>query len=396
MNLQKLAACAALALGLAAPAQAADIDLSPDRGLRVRFPSLDTTLRLGGRLHLDYALFEDDQVPIDDDFDVRRGRLYLDGRVAEDWHAKVEFDFAAINRGWRSVWVGYDGIRRTRLRAGNHTMPFGLEEVGSSNDTLFAERSLASALAPSFGTGASLSTRGKLWHRSRWLVSGGGFIEPFGNTSYDRHRSEHASFAGRAVVAPWVRKRQVVHLGGSFQYRDVIGDDTWRVSRRPGSALAPRLLDVTLSDVDSVMSFGAEAALLLGPVLVQGEYLRAEIEREGGSALDEPAFDGGYVQASWVVTGERHRYSRATGTFGGVKPRNWWGAFEVAGRWGTLDLDDSGVVGGEADDLSVGLNWYLRRNLRLLFNYVRVDAEQSGTREADDPQIFQFRFMYFL
>jgi phosphate-selective porin len=47
----------------------------------------------------------------------------------------------------------------------------------------------------------------------------------------------------------------------------------------------------------------------------------------------------------------------------------------VAARVSSLDLSDS-PVGGQADDTSVGVNWYIGHNVRLMANYVhsRVDG----------------------
>ena len=391
-----LAAAFCLALGASATAQVVDAGLSPDDGLRVDFPLHDVSLRLGGRLHLDGAVFEDDESETDNDFEVRRARPYLEVRVGDDWRAKAEYEVTAGDHGWRNVWLGFDGLPRTHLRLGNQTLPFGLEESASSNDVVFAERSVASGLTSDFGTAFSARVSGRLFARARGLLAAGVYMEPFGNMSYDRHRSEHVGGVGRAVLAPYVRKRRVIQLGGSIDYRDLYGDDRWRISQRPESALAPRLTHVTLSDVDTVLGFGVEAAAEFGPLLLQGEYLRSEIQRQSDSSLDDPSFYGGYAQASYVLTGERHRYARSTATFGSVKPRHRWGAVELAARASALDLNDSGVDGGRVYDYTAGLNWYLRENLRLTFDYIYVDGEQSGTRDSDDPQIFQFRFMFFL
>ena len=45
-------------------------------------------------------------------------------------------------------------------------------------------------------------------------------------------------------------------------------------------------------------------------------------------------------------------------------------------RWSTLDLVDAGVAGGESDNITAGLNWYLNRNIRLVFNFVNVDGKR--------------------
>jgi phosphate-selective porin OprO/OprP len=391
MHIHSRLAAAAFCL-FAVASHAGDLDLSYDRGLRLRFPSEQVEIHLGGRIHLDYAFFDDDLTPIEDDFDLRRARPELEARFGDDWKLKVEYDFA-FDEGWRSAWVTWDGLPKLKLRLGNQMSPFGLEEMQSSNDIVFAERSVASALTPLYGTGLVASSDGRAFGRTRYTLAGGVYVEPFADRDYDRHQSEHLAFATRGTFAPLARKKRVLQLGVSYEYRDLSGDHTWSVARRLESSLVPPLIGAELDDVATTNTVGAEAALMLGPVLLQGEYLHTSVARSG---LSDPGFDGYYAQASWVVTGERHRYSRSLATFGGVRPRRAFGAFEIGVRYSALDLTDSGVLGGEAKNIAFVTSWWIRENVRFLFNYVRVDAKLSDTLESDEPQIFQLRFIYHL
>jgi phosphate-selective porin OprO/OprP len=215
-------------------------------------------------------------------------------------------------------------------------------------------------------------------------------MEPLAQTSNDFHRSEHWSLMSRTTFAPIARRRKVIHFGVSAEFRDMIDDSTYSISARPESGLAPPIVRTGgLADVDTMVGVGAEAAALFGPVLLQGEYRRAFLQREAGRP--DPSFDGGYVQASWVVTGERRQYNRNAGLFEGVSPRSDWGAVELAVRASQIDLRDETVDGGRARNLTMGVNWYIRSNVRLMFNYVYVDGKQPGTGFAADPQIFQLR-----
>jgi len=382
-------------LALASSASA-DVRFAADDGLVIRLRDADTRIHLGGRLHLDYAFFDDDVTPIDDDFAVRRGRPLLEVAVGDDWKAKLEYEFATSNDGFRAAWVQWDGIDRLALRAGNQVVPFGLEDQESSNDVVFNERSVASALGPNYGTGLVVKGHGRLFGRSRFTLAGGVYTEPLADADLDRHRSEHVGFAGRATFAPLARKRSVLQLGASIDFRKIGGDDGWSVARRPESQLAPSLLGVELAEVADTTTFGVEAAALFGPVSFQAEYLRSGVNRESSSALPNVDFDGAYAQLSWVISGERHRYSPSQATFGGVRPRSAWGALELGVRFSTLDLTDAGVLGGETDDVTIGLSWWIRENARLMFNYVHVDARQSGTLVSDEPQSFGLRFIYHL
>ncbi|MBK7951019.1 MAG: hypothetical protein IPK00_20220 [Deltaproteobacteria bacterium] len=398
-----LALTFALSSGVATAARVEIIDgdnvdfvASTSRGLKLQFRKPDLVFRIGGRLQADAAFFDADATDADADGKLRRGRLYLSGRVLDDFGFKIEREFAPDRGEFRNLWLSYRLNSHVRFKAGNFVSPFGLEQVASSNLLTFMERAMSGAIAPSFQTGGRVDTAGrfakkKSRHRWTWALAVG--AEPMGQVSDDTHRSEHWSVTSRATYAPIARKKLVLHLGGSAEYRDVLGDSVYRIATSPESSLGPRFLSTGgLQDVDSVVSAGAEAAALFGPVLLQGEYQRAFLQRETGGDVD---LGGGYVQASWVVTGERREYSRRSGTFGSLEPRSDWGALELAARYSVLDLNDADVIGGEAENWTVGANWYVRRNLRFMFNYVRVHGKQRITDTSDDPQIFQFRAQLF-
>ena len=114
----------------------------------------------------------------------------------------------------------------------------------------------------------------------------------------------------------------------------------------------------------------------------------------------DPEFDGWYAQASYFLTGESRPYKGNVGNFDRVKPKSpfslkngGWGAWEVLARIDNLDLNDasSGVEGGEMTDITLGLNWYLRDNARLMFNYVDVNTDEKAVEADDDPKVMTVR-----
>jgi phosphate-selective porin OprO/OprP len=96
------------------------------------------------------------------------------------------------------------------------------------------------------------------------------------------------------------------------------------------------------------------------------------------------------ITAGWVLTGEDFNFS------GGVIPRKpfnpangGWGALQLVGRYSELDIDDNAFDGfsdptrsaSGAREFSVGLNWWLNRNVRVgtSFSHTTFDGGGTGT-----------------
>ncbi len=146
--------------------------------------------------------------------------------------------------------------------------------------------------------------------------------------------------------------------------------------------MAPYFVDTAALAANKTNLFGLESALVYGPFSLQGEYMRADVDQSDTSSSAN--FDGFYVQASYFLTGEHRKYSTSSGSFSRVKPKENFrfgkglGAWEVGARYSQLDLNDARVSGGKLKDITVGLNWYLNPNMRIMWDYVRSDLDGVG------------------
>ncbi|MEQ1800765.1 MAG: porin [Gammaproteobacteria bacterium] len=376
------AACILL-FAAAGSASGADTRFDWEDGFRVRSDDKQWRLELGGRMHVDSAWYDDDVTPLDNDVILRRLRPRLDVSYGKNWSARADYDFGDVADGWKNVWVQYRFNKHVDVRVGNQTVPFGLEEVMSSDDVMFMERPLATQLTAGLLTGALLRADNNDMSFSFGV---------FGNdlSDDDRRKLDGTSVAGRVTWAPLRANKRVVHLGFSAEYRDAGSGEAGRFRARPESdATEVRLIDTrSVDDVGSLLALGAEAAAGFGPALLQAEYISTDVSRDVGS---DATLGGWYVSASYVVTGERRRYREHTGSFGDIAPRGQWGAVEVAARYGSLDLTDGDVTGGEESNLALGVNWYLNRNCRLMLNYIDVDASPNRDGVDESPSIWQVR-----
>jgi phosphate-selective porin OprO and OprP len=198
---------------------------------------------------------------------------------------------------------------------------------------------------------------------------------------------------------------QHLHVGADAEFlispshNQITGAQTLTLSDRPELRIDPTAIVSTgaLAGVSGVQVYSGEAAGNYGPLFFQGEYYWFDIERGALPGLTNLTFDGGYAQASFVLTGETHSYNSAAAAYYGIVPTNpfsWkgggWGAWEIAGRVSMIDLNDqlataNGVAGGRQTIYTVGLNWYVNNNVRFMFNYLHGDITKqvSPTNPAD-------------
>ena len=370
-----------------------------DSGLRMATRDGRVKLRLGGQIHNDWQWFDDgsdfDIVfgDVEDGVDLRRLRAYISGQVVEDFEFKLQFDFAGGDADVMDACIAYTGAPRIgRLQAGLFKEPFSLEELLSSNNTPFLERAMPNVFVPSRNVGVQLSNS-HFDDRLTWAAGVFRDADTYGNGASD---GDYAVTA-RVTGLPWYTQegRGLLHTGVGYSHRKV--DDTLRYQGRPEAVNTPRYLDTGALAADGVDLFNAELALRWDRFLLQGEYFLADVDTPH---FDDARFDGYYVLGSVFLTPDRRSYNKSAGVFGGVKPaRNFSlrgaesgpGAWEIAARYSTLDLNDDWIIGGEGDNWTLGLNWYLNPHVRLMLNYTHADVDRfplySGNIES-----FQARF----
>lgn len=361
--------------------------------------------QLDSRLYIDFATYDEDESIIDlhSGSELRRMRLAFKVVLWKDWLAEFDVDFSENSVGIKDAWVGYQGISNTLIKIGNYRSPFCLEELTSSRYAPFIERSLSDAFATGRLIGVGISEWGSFWQ-----ASAGYFNQEAGDI--DELESENAdesgSFIGRLSVAPINCNGNVIHLGGAFATRSTDAFSTsFRYRSYDETKISKlRLLDTgKIKDSDYTSLLGLEGAAQLGPLHIQGEYITANVYRTEESGKPDAAFDGGYVYAGFLLTGESMPYDVTAGEFGRLMPAKEFGAIELLARYSWINLNDAEakIMGGEGKDWTFGLTWYFNGNVKMLVNYTIVDhdkyATAGGTYEVPeagfDYNILAVRFL---
>ncbi|EIC20268.1 OprO/OprP family phosphate-selective porin [Thiorhodovibrio frisius] len=355
-------------------------------GLSIESADEAFAFELGGNLWVDGAAYSEDTSSLGNGVDLRRARLKLEGRLFTDWGYQAEYGFAGNEAEVKDAYVAYEGFDDLAIKLGQFKEPVSLEEQTSGSNITFMERALpVEAFSPGRKLGLGVTSGGK-----DWSAAGGVFGEAIGDDTDDEGDSGWA-LAARVTHAPIDSKGRLVHLGASAQYQNTDAQNEVRYRTRPESNVTDqRLVDTrSIQEASEILTWGLEGAGAVGPVSIQGEYLKVGVDRR--DAQPKLDFDGWYLFAAWLITGEERIYDASQGRFEGVDPEGPYGALELALRYSTIDLDDADILGGQQQDVTLGLNWYLKRNLRFMTNYIWVDADPDRNGERDRPNVFQFR-----
>lgn len=382
MNRLIAAALAAPSLLAMAGAAAADdgFDLGK-KGLEWEAPGGAVALTLGGRLHVD-SVHYDDGVFEDDQTEARRARLELSGKVGERIRFRIDREFTD-GGGWRGAWIGFEPSRNTDVRFGNMIAPFSQEDLQSSNATPLMERSLANALAPGYAVGLTAGVSGR-----KWSVTGGVLDDGLSDDE-GRSRERGKGVAVRATFAPLGGGKTVLHLGLSGEQREPDAGALRFQSGPEAAFMPPQLRTGAIAGVERLNNLGVEVAGRRGDVIVQAQYINTTLER---AAAGDVTLSGWYVQGSWVSGGRQREYNPRTGLFSAVDARRSRKTVEVAARYSALDFDDPALGRGVARNLTVGANWYVSDNVRLMANYVRAETAELPLVQDAEADIFMLRF----
>ncbi len=364
-------------------------------GFRIQRNDKLHSLKIGGRIMLDAAAIHQDndvEAAIGGNgtgVEFRRARLFVSGTLYERLIFKAQYDFADGEASFEDVYMGLKDVPALgTVRVGHFKQPFGLDQLTSSKYIVFMERS-AQAMEEGRNTGIG-ANNSILAERMTWAAGAFRVTDSFGDGFGS---GSNYNVGLRLTGLPWAPEDQtrLLHLGAAYIHGFRNSADGQRFRQRPETHQASFYVDTGTLPSDGGGILGAEAALVCGPYSLQSEYLYTFLDRDGASDVD---FWTAYVHASAFLTGESRAYDRTQGVFTRISPKHnfdpengHWGAFQIAGRFSYVDLDDKNVKGGKLREVTAGLNWYLFPNSRIMLNYIWADLENVG-----DTHISQMRF----
>ncbi|HEY9247628.1 MAG TPA: porin [Rariglobus sp.] len=403
-----------------------------DKGFTVSSPDKAFSVKLGALAQFDARFFFDDEgVPNRDSFFLRRIRTPFTGTIGGiyDFNITPELGANAISStsstvGLIDAWFSARLTPGFGLKAGRFISPVALEPGANRH---FIESPFVNTLLPNrdigieaFGTvaGGFVDYRAGVFNGTR------NNTQAFSSDEADGDKT----VAGRLTYTPLKKQegalsKLALGLGGS------VGNQ--RGVRTIGGATG--LQNIVTNGQQTLLSF-RNATTGNGVIADGGQvrvspsiewytgtpwsfvaeyaYEKQDYARQTG-AVETSSFAG--TNTAWratvgyVLTGEE-------ATKSGVAPAapfsldgGTWGAFELVGRVSGIDLDDkffTTATGGDGGNINrrnnasgafaygAGVNWYLNRNIRFLFDVEKTEFEGGGgataTGGTKDDELYLF------
>lgn len=328
----------------------------------------DKEVTFGGRIMYDMATWGAEEFDnIGTEF--RRVRIYSSGKMYGTVKYKLQLEFAGGKIAFKDVFIELNKLPiKGNLRVGHFKEPLRLEALTSSKYITFMERGLPIAFAPERNTGAMYHTT----FGEKLSIQSGVFrnSDAFGN---DKSATNNVNITSRITYLAISDGDKLLHLGISNSIRKN-SDNDYGFSSRAENHMGSELLSVEFTNqVKDVNIIAGEMAYVNSSLSLQGEVIQTTVNTEIGQGNTPFTHEiiSYYGQVSYFLTGENRPYKSSLAGFGRVKPKknygeNGWGALEVAARFSAIDLQEDGSL----EDFTIGLNWYLNPNTRVMLNYV--------------------------
>jgi phosphate-selective porin OprO/OprP len=419
-----------------------------DRGLHFESKDGNFSMSWNGRLQVasQYNMINDVQpafgsnLPneMNSGMNIRRARLGAEGTFMKILDYKFEYDFSrgngSVGSGITDAFVRLNQNNAMSYKIGSFKEPFSLEEAASNRFLTFAERHMSvNAFVDNpntykTGIGANYAV-------TRWQTGMAFQTEPIGawsaastsvNANGNQSRNNGSGDTGwqgigRISGRPFmIDDTNFVHVGVSGGHTEVNNqyraDNTFVGANGtgggggmaffafPGTGVDRSNMlntgNLTTGSqgslgarrIDSYDRFGTELWINRGPLSLQGEYLRTNINGLGYNAGEH--LTGYYGFASYFLTGESKTYHVRNGAANRIRPRSvfgWgsnsgWGAWEVASGYDYINMNSGVITGGKADMARVALNWYPHNNIKWQWNVshlLSVDTAKTPTSDGN-------------
>jgi len=399
----------------------------------------DFSVSLRSLVQFDAGYYDQDNRPpagpkLSSGSDFRRDRFGIDGKVFSDWEYSFIYDFGGSGvegSTITSAYIQYDGWP-VLLRVGAFAPYANLEDSAGAADLLFLERATVTEIQRSLAGGDGRSAISVVKSNDRLFgslaLTGGranqsGILDEqqalLGRTSYLLESSPNSKIA-LGLNGTWIYKTANVYPPPGVAL-SLANPPELRVDDTGTNGAPTNLITTGNLNANSLKQWGVDGGANYKSLYLEGGYYAFNVDRR--ASLPDADFDGWYVAASWMLTGEQRRYDPTRGAFrspavlhpvgspgwqgatNGTPVQTGWGAWELAVRYSYMDLTDhefdpvaaNRIRGGDQQIWTFGLNWYINNVIKAQLNYQYVDVNRltaAGARLGQDIDQISMRWQF--
>lgn len=393
-----------------------------DKGLSVK--KGDFELKIKGLLQGDIRTFLDDEGAFNDTAVLRRLRPTFEGSFGKLVAFRLTPEFAGDSATTVDAYIELKFDPANTLRAGKVKGPVSLERLQSGGAITFIERGFPTELAPNRDLGLQL--QGELFDKTLSYTLGYYNGTPDGRDAVASDVDSDKEVGFRLFAEPFKNGTSALQglgfgVGSSFGSKDqgaanAAGSNNFLSRyRTPGQNVFFSYRGAVAANPNATPPVAASSGVYadgdhvrISPQLyyyngsfgLLAEHISSEQEltiNTTSAKLEHTAYQ---AVVSYVLTGEDASYR------GVAKPANayqvggpGWGAFEIAARYGVLEIDEDAFpvfanpnsAASEAASYALGVNWYLNSNVKVALNYTDTRFEggaAGGTDRNDEKTVF--------
>jgi len=346
-----------------------------------------TQVHVHGYVQADDRMFsattKDEQL---DTFLFRRIRPLFEGTLLNNVDFRFMPDFGQNQPQIQEAYLELRTLPFAKVRVGKFKEPIGLEVLRSDRELIFAERSLASDLAPLRYIGAQLS--GAVVSNS--IEYSGGFFEGSSDGSngvFTRWSESHEAVA-RAFFLPFAPTRitPMKQLGFGLAGSAGVQEGSIAGLKTVGQQTLFKYSSSTVADGQH-NRISPQAYYYVGPFGTMAEYVISSQEVSNGTQTGRVRNEAWEVATTVMLTGEKNSYAGVRPLSASEPVSGWrrFGGLELAVRYSQLNIDHDAFshfasvssAAQQAKEEGIVLNWYMTRYVKLVTNY-----EHTGFRMA--------------
>jgi phosphate-selective porin OprO/OprP len=385
-------------------------------GLTASSADTNFVFSLKGLVQVDSRTFFDDSaIRSNDGFLLRRARPIFQGTLYRDFDFVFVPDFGGSSVQIFDAYGNYRYEPWLQLRAGKFKTPEGLEQLQADVYTSFNERSLVTDLVPNRDVGLQLwgDINGGVLSYAAGVFNGVGDARNSSNAAFENN----VEFAARLFAQPFKNTDIAALQNLGVGVAGTVEHDSGTVNALPGTT-GGTLPGYTTDGQQQFFAYNPAGGVVLangkhwrlspqgyyyyGPFGLLGEYAISDQEVSKGAAKADLHNTAWQISGGWVLTGENASFNGVTPLHPFNPHTSQWGALQVVARYAELNIDDDAfpvfsnpdTSASAAKAWSVGLNWYLNKNIRVNTSYshttftggggVGVAAPATVTRQPED------------